>query len=866
MLLWKTLADRPSYLEEDPSTTVIDRQRRLEGYELYMVEQWACSRIDPTFVITTFTGDPSHSVLANVLSVPRDEEAWSPRLRVYFKAVSQFHARPKETSLGILMVTNLSGFPSALTVIQVPGGDIKLHREDFIVNENLKRMGCSGRAGLSLSSPTGVTQAKFHQLYKTSDRIPFYDSVIELVRLCQVALTLFGKLGPEYVDGLLCDVTERGINDWWTELGSDYYDSEPRDGILGPTTVAALLGLLMGARNRLNAFGAPVSKDAFETTGLKRGIAYFQKSQKLARTRRLDRATHSRLCKATSRAANGEGWMVPKGVKSTVAELSGKGGDMVMGMVGARDRIGIAEIETVDFGRFIQLTYGERAKWLWFGKPRKVLSQDILSPVSAEENPLFGKAHPIHSSTLFHPPRSGHSLDLDSTNMEVRANDEELGTRDWNVSDPGLAGDSPPDKEIQLRKGVLKSVTGKMTDARSGFGRIKDAVGIPGLRGHYHRASKEENSLNPSLDDRSQARTERREGRGSLPSSRAAPPASPPSATRSEADTAGKSPLRSSFEELRGPRAESISRDTPSGLKSENQPLTVTSLPREITVSLAQDGSSVDVKPCEEESPLFEGKAIVTASRDVSNPPDTILRPEFEYIYPQESSQSTKVSALLRRTQSTSRLVSRRGERRHDAWWPRQPSFSDAEDAILTWADINLSGDETITQDAAVSEAWTREGILSYRAKYMHEQIVDVEDQVGHWVQQKLREVEELHDEAARDREKLNNVYDQRLEDYRQIRGASTTLLSQERTNLTEAIKDVEMLGAKLEYELNALGLKVDDLEDSVAEFDRLVMDVEARAEVLEAGEKIQGSWFRWSLGLIGGTSSVPVVMGRLSQ
>ena len=170
------------YLEEDPSITVLERRRRLQGYELYIVEQWICSRVHPTFVITTYTGLEQHSVLVGVLSVPTDEDEWSPRLRVWFKALAKYHARRKETPLGTLMVTNLSGFPSALTVVPVPDGDVKGHREDFIVNENMKRMGCSGRAGLNLTPPTGATQAKFVQLYRTSDRIPFYGAVIELVK------------------------------------------------------------------------------------------------------------------------------------------------------------------------------------------------------------------------------------------------------------------------------------------------------------------------------------------------------------------------------------------------------------------------------------------------------------------------------------------------------------------------------------------------------------------------------------------------------------------------------------------------------------------------------------------------------------
>ena len=309
------------YLEEDPATTVLERRRRLIGYELYIVEQWACSRVHPTFVITTYTGLEQNSVVVGVLSVPTNEDEWSPRLGVYLRSITKYHARKKETPLGTMMVTNLSGFPSALTVIAVPDGDVKKHREDFIVNENMKRMGCSGRAGLNLAPPIG---AKFMQLYHTSDRIPLYNSVIELVKLCQVALLLFGKLAPEYADGLLCDVTEQAINDWWTEVGTEYFNIEPSDGILGPTTVAALLGMLIGARNRLNATGAPVAKDVFDIVNTKRGIAHFQRGQKMERTRRFDRQTLDRLRRVTAKAASGKGWTVPRAVKSTAAELSGK--------------------------------------------------------------------------------------------------------------------------------------------------------------------------------------------------------------------------------------------------------------------------------------------------------------------------------------------------------------------------------------------------------------------------------------------------------------------------------------------------------------------------------------------------------------
>jgi hypothetical protein len=360
------------YLEEDPATDAIERWRRLEGYEMYVVEQWACSRSHPTFIICTYTGDPSHSILVNVLAVPSDESTWSQRLQIYFQAVSQYHAKDKDTPLGQLMVTNLSGFPSALTVIPVPDGDVRKHREDFIVNEDLKRMGCSGRGAINLQRPQASTIAKFHHLYRTSESVPLYQSVMELVRTCQIALVMYDKLQITYADGLLCDVTEKAVNDWWTDIGTYFYNVEPSDGILGPTTVSAILGLLIGAHNRLKAFGAPVGKDALDTVSMKRAIGHFQKGQKMERSRRLDRETLDRLHRATARNAAGEGWTAAKAVKSTVAELSGKGGEMVMGIVGGgRDKAGISEAETMDIERFAQLVTGPKMKWLWQGKPLK---------------------------------------------------------------------------------------------------------------------------------------------------------------------------------------------------------------------------------------------------------------------------------------------------------------------------------------------------------------------------------------------------------------------------------------------------------------------------------------------------------------
>lgn len=811
---------------------VIERRGRLTGYELYLVEQWACSRIHPTFVITTFTGDPSHSVLVGVLGVPADEEEWSPRLRVYFKAISQFHARPKETPLGMLMVTNLTSFPSGLTVISVPDGDVRHHREDFIVNENLKRLGCSGRSGMSLAPPAGATQAKFFQLYKTSEKILLYGAVIELVKLCQVALMMFGKLEQEYADGMLCDVTEKAINDWWIEIGSEFYNIEPTDGILGPTTVAALLGMLMGARNRLNYSNAPVSKDAFDVAGLKRGIAYFQKAQKMERTRRLDRHTLNRLHKVTAKAAAGEGWAVPKAVKSTVVELSGKGGEMVTGMLG-RDKAGIGDIETLDIDRFVSLVHGERAKWLWYGKPRRNGSGEGRSDGDAA-NLSFTKDDQGGYIWSHH---KSHTLPLEE-DSESRKKDNSNEIYSAVPPDSAASGlDSPSEREMQLRKAMFKGVTGKMSDARSGFGRIKDAVGF---RGHNSKQSK----------DYSAEYDAKHLGTTFSPSSSttlATAPSSPQPVGKSftwkntpEDYHNGSPKIHESSINIPSPEDHRGS-ESPYGYRAESIP--AGSVSRE---EIQKDNDAAarwaeQVKDIRQTlvatDPSVAGSAY--GDGDLEGP---VLGADRE---------ANNFQALLHRRHSIALESLSMAKRRNDAWYPRRMSASEAEEAILSWEPIG-----TIDDNPDESDAWAalqRQRYLSEGLKDLFEKVLDVQDNLGPWTEHKISNIESLDDQAERDQEGLQNLLIKLSDSYQAVKQASQDILGDERSHVMETIKDVEVLGAKLEYEINALLSKVQDVEDGVSQFVAQVNDLEARAVELETHLNTE-TWGRWLMRAFTGT------------
>ena len=824
------------YLEEDPSTIVLERRRRLIGYEIYIVEQWACSRVHPTFVITTYTGLAQNSVVVGVLSVPTNEDEWSPRLRVYLKAITKYHARKKETPLGTMMVTNLSGFPSALTVIAVPDGDVKKHREDFIVNENMKRMGCSGRAGLNLSPPIGATQAKFMQLYRTSDRIPLYNAVIELVKLCQVALLLFGKLAPEYADGLLCDVTEQAINDWWTELGTDYFNVEPSDGILGPTTVAALLGMLLGARNRLNAAGSPVAKDVFDIVNTKRGIAHFQRAQKMERTRRFDRQTLDRLHRVTAKAASGKGWTVPRAVKSTAAELSGKGGELVHG----REKARIAEIETLDIETFVQMGSGNRFKWLWYGKSRK----------NNRENDVFSNLGGDEGMVLNDNEQGGgerrDSVEDDPSLRHVLSDRIYLGSS---------LGSHPttdhPEKDQGLRKAVFKNVTGKANDARSGLGRIRDAVGIRGLRGHHHKYSKDVDFASDRDSLKERPRTSVEEVRESEVKAQVSskPIAQPDSGEQSLVGSQKSSRRGSGFTEDK-PRAEEYgSKDSSNGVIYSGEFDKSTSSLESPFAEQGSDDRSGYMNAMENASgvrPRTEGR----------EPFDNMRRGSLSF---KDTAAIKKMREFKGQYYPTSRLRTTRSLPKLSAntpmyWdrrWPRQLSFTAMVDVLAAGVDSDVADRNSIAASENANTALSLEKSLAVQVGFIRQRLEECESEVAPWVEHKVDDVQAYEERASSDQAKLDLIYHQRLDDYNALHDYSDDRMSQERSNLTEAVKELEILGAKLDYELSALESKVEDVESGVADFERKVLQVEAKAEELDDMGEVKVSWLGWFLRMV---------------
>ena len=754
---------------------IVDNQQDLSGYELYIVEQWATSRQYLTSLITTFTGLSHHKVKIHVLEIPSEEKDWSERLRTYIENISQPPARRKDTPYGTLMITNLSSFASTLTVINIPGGDYDRFREIFVINENLKRMGCSGRAGLNLSEPSAAVTAKFRQLYHTSDTVPISEVAIELVRLCQIALVLFAQLAREYTDGFLCDVTIKAIKGWWTQIGSEHFNREPNDGYLGPTTVAALLGLIQGARIRLQSLNAPIGKDVFDLRSTKRAIEAFQKWYKLDRTRRLDPKTLDRLHSLSKKSVTSKEWMVPRTVKSTIPQL-GKGGEMVMGMVSNKERAGIGEVETLDMNTFASIAYGDSAKWLWQGKRRKPTAEESVSRFSSDEELFSADDTPV------------------KVNRKRDIMREKLPTigylRDgfYNSDIGSQASLIPSDREQPIHKHVLKSVTGRMNDAKSGLGRIRDAVGIPGFRGHTSRFSRDHTG---GLQD---------------------PFVKNDSTDIAEANHGPKSAL------------DLTSRTDPNRSRGNLK------LEQAIPDSKLQPSQNVYL-------PTLTGQDVVSSPGGMDADHKGIL----ERLYtPSVASQNDTEPAMFDTKDILVRSVSYteyHGPVEDLEFVPRRAlSFGDVSDALGFYQQENTT--DSLNQEYALHEYLTELAISSrQRLTSLEASDLAKAKQLIHKLQSSDKHV--MQDLESMDRQHISLLAEHHNQ---QQEAADTTTTA--RVTIGDTLLRIEGVLSKLEYEVSMLSSKIEDVEDGVADFEDQVIGLETRTQALEPeNNKRVGSW-----------------------
>ncbi|KAG1806788.1 uncharacterized protein HD556DRAFT_1324065 [Suillus plorans] len=150
---------------------IAENRVELQGYQMYAVEKWIVERVRPVTVLIVYTGDPSHKVTVTVLK-PADRlthEEGELEFKLSVQHLRKDGARPKQTPMGILMVTSLANFRSDYTIVQIPDGDFLAVQERLYCNINLLRMGCSGRSAVTLEEPGETTKDRFKSLYLIPD-------------------------------------------------------------------------------------------------------------------------------------------------------------------------------------------------------------------------------------------------------------------------------------------------------------------------------------------------------------------------------------------------------------------------------------------------------------------------------------------------------------------------------------------------------------------------------------------------------------------------------------------------------------------------------------------------------------------------
>lgn len=299
----------------------------LVGYEAYFVEQWISSRSSDNLIVT-YTGDqndrliayhvqslsehmqlqppphihePSKSLTqASKQHLPYDN--WPPKFISYL--VEQLESPfcvATETSLGYAFITNLTQLNPFLSLIAAKTGNIADDYDCYVVNYNLRKLGCGSRSATTTDEPSKSMEDKFKNTFKIDSKVAINYAAVDLILITQTFLYYYGLLDPLYCDGLLCERTEAAIIEWW-KLISEIPMALHVIRLKPPTchtadSIQAIIGFTVLCRYLLelggNNFSVP--KDPMDVKKFKAAISKFQKHSKLEPTSKFNLETLLKL-------------------------------------------------------------------------------------------------------------------------------------------------------------------------------------------------------------------------------------------------------------------------------------------------------------------------------------------------------------------------------------------------------------------------------------------------------------------------------------------------------------------------------------------------------------------------------------------
>lgn len=486
----------------------------LDGYETYIVEQWACERKLNRCIIS-YTGNPDHHIKVYQIELAEDSELWPEVAQLYIEELHNLHLKPKDTDCGMVYVTNLLSFPSNLKLVPIPdGGDMAKSMDLFVANENMRRMGCSGRSVLSISTLPDLCCDKFRQIFRSSDAVSVQFAVRELVTMVQTCLYYCGFLKAYYVDGLLCNLTCNAIGRWWDDIGRRKYHTKPNDGVLGPSTVAAIVGFIFGVRARFQSLNYKTPKDVFNARDFLVTIRQFQKHERLPRTALLDFETLRKLYTLSEKSNDLFGGFA---LVRSMKEVSGR----------PREN-SISDLETLELDQLVHHVSGKRARYLWQGKgsaPRDITGFSLDSQLGGTFGDYFehpkepelrsvggaGELPPISTIESGKSPRElqlsqshSHSQDPQDQQQQHQQQQQQQQQEQQQQQQQHLMTPTPntherrPKRREKIRKYLTKTST---TDDSHGHGHRRHHLGVSDEE--FGSSLNPLNSLEKTVSDRS---------------------------------------------------------------------------------------------------------------------------------------------------------------------------------------------------------------------------------------------------------------------------------------------------------------------------------------------------------------------------
>jgi len=145
------------------------------------------------------------------------------------------------------------------------------------------------------------------------------------------------------------------------------------------------------------------------------------------------------------------------------------------------------------------------------------------------------------------------------------------------------------------------------------------------------------------------------------------------------------------------------------------------------------------------------------------------------------------------------------------------------------------------------ADAIIHEDITAFDVRLVSSKILDLSETTAPWVERQVEAVECLDRRAQSRLEELDSVYQEKLEDYHSLRERSRDMISREGSSLMDQARKVELLGAKLDYELNVLQSRIEDVEDGLNEYERHIIEIEGRVRDLDKEDtRTSRSWLSW--------------------